>query len=99
MSFAIHKFVEKDGTKKKYVKLKDNQLMFAVREPFASRKTLVDTTAGILTEHRKLIIESFMPDNGLIFSDGIEADFLNFNSGAIATIGISKEKANLVLAG
>jgi hypothetical protein len=37
-----------------------------------------------------------MPDYGVIFSDGIESDFLRFNSGSIATIGIAKEKANLV---
>jgi NAD kinase len=97
MSFGIHKFIEKDNSKKKYAKLKDNQLMFAVREPFASRRTQVETTAGIITGQSKLIIQSFMPNNGLIFSDGIETDFLKFNSGAIATIGIADEKANLVL--
>ena len=37
-------------------------------------------------------------NNGLIFSDGIETDFLKFNSGTIATIGIEEEKANLVMA-
>ena len=98
MSFGIHKFVEKDNAKKKYAKLKDNQLMFAVREPFASKKTQVDTAAGIITRQSKLIIQSLMPSNGLIFSDGIETDFLKFNSGAIATIGIASEKANIVLA-
>lgn len=97
MSFGIHKFVEKNNSKRSYAKLKDNQLMFAVREPFASKKTHIETTAGILTEQTKLVIESFMPINGIIFSDGIESDFLSFNSGAIATIGIAKEKANLVL--
>ena len=97
MSFGIHKFIEKDNAKKKYAKLKDNQLMFAVREPFASKKTQVETTAGIITGQSKLIIQSYMPNNGLIFSDGIETDFLKFNSGAIATIGIADEKANLVI--
>ncbi len=97
MSFGIHKFIEKGNTKKKYAKLEDNQLMFAVREPFASKRTQVETTAGIITGQSKLIIQSFMPNNGLIFSDGIESDFLKFNSGSIATIGIADEKANLVL--
>ncbi len=97
MSFGINKFIEKDNSKKRYAKLKDNQLMFAVREPFASKKTQVETAAGIITGPSKLIIQSFMPNNGLIFSDGIETDFLKFNSGAIATIGIANEKANLVL--
>ena len=98
MSFGIHKFIEKDNSKKKYAKLKDNQLMFAVREPFASKRTQIETTAGIVTGQSKLIVQSFMPNNGLIFSDGIETDFLKFNSGSIATIGIADEKANLVLA-
>ena len=98
MSFGIHKFIQKDNSKKKYAKLKDNQLMFAVREPFASKRTQIETTAGIVTVQSKLIIQSFMPNNGLIFSDGVETDFLKFNSGSIATIGIADEKANLVLA-
>ena len=34
-----------------------------------------------------LKIISNMPQNGVIFSDGIEDDRLDFNSGAIATIG------------
>lgn len=96
MTFSMHKFIEKDNTKKKIAKLKDNQLMFVVREPFQSKKTQTDLTAGILTGQTKLIIESFMPTNGVIFSDGIETDFLNFNSGSIATIGTAQEKAKLV---
>ncbi len=98
MSYGIHKFIEKDNLKKKYAKLKDNQLLFAVREPFASKKSQTDIAAGILAEQTRLVIESYMTNYGIIFSDGIEADFINFNSGAIATIGIAKEKANLVLA-
>lgn len=98
MSIGIHNFIEKTGTTRKHAKLKDNQLMFAVREPFASKKTQIDTTAGIISGASKLIIQSYMPNNGLIFSDGIETDYLKFNAGAIATIGLAKEKANLVIA-
>ena len=72
--------------------------MFAVREPFESKKTQIEIAAGIITGQSKLSIQSFMPNNGFIFSDGIESDFLKFNAGAIATIGIAPEKANLVLA-
>lgn len=97
MTFGMHKFIEKNDTKKKIAKLKDNQLMFVVREPFQSKKTQTELTAGILTGQTKLVIESFMPTNGVIFSDGIEADFLNFNSGSIATIGTAQEKAKLVI--
>jgi len=38
-----------------------------------------------------------MADNGVIFSDGIEADFLAFNSGATATIYVAKQKANILV--
>lgn len=69
--------------------------MFVVREPFKSKRTQTDLAAGLLSGQTKLVIESFMPVNGVIFSDGIEADFLNFISGSIATIGTAKEKVML----
>lgn len=96
MTFGMHKFIEKSDAKKKIAKLKDNQLIFVVREPFQSKKTQTGLTAGILTGENKLVLESFMPTNGVIFSDGIETDFLNFNSGSIVTIGTAKEKVKLV---
>lgn len=37
-----------------------------------------------------------MPENGVVFSDGIEADFLQFNSGTQATIGIARRRGRLV---
>jgi len=99
MTFGIHKYIEKDNTKKKYARLADNQLMFAVREPFASKKSQTGIAAGVLSERTQLVIESFMTNYGIIFSDGVEADFLKFDAGSIATIGVAKEKANLVLPG
>jgi hypothetical protein len=39
-----------------------------------------------------------MADGGVIFSDGVEADFLPFNSGATATISLAKKKTQLVVA-
>lgn len=74
----------------------DNELLFAVREPFKSVRTQTDLCTGLINKKMELTIESLMPTNGIIFSDGIEADFLNFNSGAVATIGIAQETANLV---
>jgi len=44
-----------------------------------------------------LVIESEMSEGGVIFSDGVEADFLPFNSGAIATINLADKKTNLVV--
>ena len=37
-----------------------------------------------------------MPENGVIFSDGIQEDFLEFNSGAVAEISAADKKGNLV---
>ena len=76
--------------------LKSRELLFAVREPFQSIKTQTGITAGKLRNSDYLTIESLMPTNGVIFSDGIEKDFLRFNSGVIATIGIASESALLV---
>lgn len=77
--------------------LKDDQLLFAVREPFSSKRTQTDIQRGLLDRNKSLMIESLMPSHGVIFSDGIEADFIQFNSGAIVTIDTAKEKAKLVL--
>lgn len=78
------------------MKWDDNKLVFIVREPFQSKYSDISLTAGLLTDNVKLRIESLMPSNGLIFSDGIEADFLNFNSGSIVEIGIAKQKAMII---
>ena len=73
------------------------ELMFVVREPFLSKTSQVQLTAGLIKSGQELTLESFMPSSGVIFSDGLETDFLQFNSGAIATIGIASEKAKLVI--
>jgi hypothetical protein len=79
--------------------LAETDLLFAVREPFESVKTQIGLTTGILNGQNNLTIESLMPNNGVIFSDGIESDFLKFNSGAIARIGLAEEEARLVVKG
>jgi hypothetical protein len=38
-----------------------------------------------------------MSSGGVIFSDGVEADFLEFNGGAIARVTVSKQQARLVV--
>ncbi len=96
MSYGITGLFEKN-LKPKRPKLKENELIFAVREPFQSKRTQIGISAGIIKTENKLTIESLMPTSGVIFSDGIESDFLRFNSGSIATIGIAKETARLVI--
>lgn len=95
MAYGVTKMFEKDLVSKQ-PKLRGSDLLFAVREPFKSIRTQTDLTTGII-RNDSLIIESFMPTNGIIFSDGIEQDFLRFNSGSIATIKQAKESANIVI--
>ncbi len=74
----------------------DEKLLFVVREPFLSKMSQIDLGYGVINKHQNLKIESKMPANGVIFSDGIESDFLNFNSGSSLKIGVAKEKACLI---
>lgn len=73
-----------------------NELMFVAREPFLSQTTGVSLCFGFI-KNQKLKVESLMPDGGIVFSDGIEADAIVFNAGTKVEIGIAKEKANLVI--
>ena len=38
-----------------------------------------------------------MPENGVIFSDGVEADRLDFNPGTEAQIGVAERQGRLVV--
>ncbi|GAA4300129.1 sugar kinase [Nibribacter koreensis] len=95
MAYGITSVFEED-IQPKQPRLKDNELFFAVREPFKSIRTQTSITAGVIKSQHHLVLESLMPTSGIIFSDGIETDFLKFNSGSIATIGIAPETAILV---
>ena len=75
----------------------EERLLFVVREPFVSRHSQAGIVAGELMPRSPLAIESQMPSGGVIFSDGVEADHLDFNSGAIVNVGVAAEKANLVV--
>jgi NAD kinase len=72
------------------------QLVFIVREPFLSKTSKINLTSGVLNPGIELIVESHMPQNGIIFSDGIYTDFIKFNAGAIATIKLAEVKVKLV---
>ena len=73
-------------------------LVFSVREPFVSKTSGAQIVHGIITEDQPLEIISRMPQNGVIFSDGIEEDRLDFNSGAIARISLADRTLSLVVA-
>lgn len=74
-----------------------NYLYFSVREPFPSKTSGADIVFGKVTKENPLKILSQMPENGVIFSDGIESDYLQFNSGIEATITIAEKKGQLVI--
>jgi NAD kinase len=73
-----------------------NCLFFTVREPFPTRTTGTSLVFGRVTSEVPLILESRMAENGVIFSDGTEKDFLEFNSGTQAVITIAERKGRLV---
>ncbi|MCB1173817.1 MAG: NAD(+)/NADH kinase [Leptospiraceae bacterium] len=73
------------------------RLVFVVREPFQSKWSGASLVAGQIEAEKKLIIESHMPEKGVIFSDGIESDYLEFNSGSQATIGLARQVTRLLV--
>ncbi len=73
----------------------EDRLLFVVREPFVSKTSTAGIVAGEIESASSLVIESRMPTEGVIFSDGVESDRIEFNSGAVATISIAPEKASL----
>jgi NAD kinase len=72
-------------------------LHYFVREPYPSRTTQADLVIGKIAEGERMRVVSEMPENGVAFSDGIEADYLEFNSGTEATIGIAEKRGMLVV--
>jgi NAD kinase len=73
------------------------ELRFAVREPFPSRTSQTNLVCGRVTTADRLRLRSLMPENGVIFSDGIEADRLDFNSGTEAQITVAERQGRLVV--
>ena len=72
------------------------ELTFAVREPFPSRSSSASIVFGNISRQSPMLLTSLMPESGVIFSDGIEADFLEFNSGTLASIEVAERKGILV---
>jgi NAD kinase len=87
------------GTPVKPIRMpwEDPRLISIVREPFVSRHSQASIVAGLLASGEELVLESLMPSGGAVFSDGMEADFLQFNSGATATVRAAQQRARLVV--
>lgn len=72
-------------------------LYFSVREPWPSKSSAANITFGKITRKQPLQIHSQMPENGVIFSDGIENDFVEFQAGTTATITLADKQGHLVI--
>jgi hypothetical protein len=97
MTAGVAKLLGHQITKRPRMNWEERKLLWAVREPFVSRHSQANLVAGRLDEGEQLVVESLMPAGGVIFSDGIESDFLSFASGTIARIGVSQQVAKLVV--
>lgn len=75
------------------------ELRFTVREPFVSRTSSGEIVYGAIGPREALEVVSHMPNGGVVFSDGMEADFLRFESGMKLTITISDRRMNLIWPG
>jgi NAD kinase len=72
-------------------------LYYTVREPFPSKSSAATLVFGKIDPKAPLELVSQMPEHGVIFSDGIEADYLEFNAGMQAVISVADKKGHLVV--
>lgn len=73
------------------------KLQFAVREPFPSRSSGAELVFGAIAQGQSLEVRSLMGGNGVIFSDGIESDYLEFNAGVSARFAVSRRVGRLIV--
>lgn len=74
-----------------------SDLYYTVREPFPSAVTQANLVFGKIANHTTLKLTSKMAENGVIFSDGMESDPIQFNAGTTVNIGLSKTQGRLVV--
>lgn len=72
------------------------ELRYFVREPFATATTGTTMTTGRIVEKEHIKIQSHMPRKGVIFSDGIEEDYIEFNAGTKVDIYLAKHQIKLI---
>ncbi len=72
------------------------ELIYQVREPFPSVSTRADLVYGRIAGGEKLKVVSNMPEKGIVFSDGVLEDSIEFRSGMEVTIEVADRKGKLV---
>ena len=75
----------------------DDRLTFVVREPYPSRFTQAGIVYGKLEKEDKFKVVSKMAANGVVFSDGMESDAIEFNAGSEIEVSIADKKGRLVV--
>jgi len=78
-------------------KWESDYLYYTVREPFPSKASAATLVFGKVTPKEPMKLVSQMPEHGVIFSDGMETDYLEFNSGIQAVISVAEKKGHLVV--
>ncbi len=74
------------------------QLVYAVREPFESKYTGISLSFGALSDGQTLEVVSEMSrEVGMISSDGVLDDALEFPAGSVAKFSLAKQTVSLVL--
>ena len=72
------------------------ELTFQVREPYPSRFTQAELVYGKVTDGESLVLTSSMSENGVVFSDGIFEDAIEFNAGMEIRISVAEQTGKLV---
>ena len=78
-------------------KWSDEKLTFIVREPYPSCSTQTSIAYGQIGAQDHFHVTSKMPVNGVVFSDGIESDVIEFNAGTEIDVKIASRKGHLVV--
>lgn len=67
------------------------ELTFQVREPYPSRFTQAELVYGKVSDGESLVLTSSMSENGVVFSDGIFEDAIEFNAGMEIRISVAEQ--------
>lgn len=74
----------------------ERRLTYMVREPWPSIATGTAINFGFLAEGETLTLASEMEEGGVVFGDGIEADYLEFNEGQTVQVRLARRALNLL---
>jgi hypothetical protein len=85
------------GCEERLPQPEERRLLWFVREPWPSRTTGTALTCGDLTEGQDLVVISELGENGVIFADGIETDWLDFLDGQSVRITLAPSGLRLVV--